>query len=138
MNAVLLKLSRWNWVMYLVAVLFFGWHAYDVFVPVLWMRGEMISKGPDHVVIRMSGYKLRECRYLGVQAYSLGSDGIRHDATIQRIDVVTLGITRPRGYYDLGRWDIRPTAGATGVVVYAQHACDETDLRATKMVEVRL
>jgi hypothetical protein len=138
MTAILERLSNWNWIPYLFLAGLMAWTMYDAFVPVVWTRGELVEKADSSVTIRMSGYKLRACRYVGIQAYSIGKSDMRQDAFIRRIDLESRGTTRPRGRYDLGLWEIRPTTGATGVVVYAQHACTPTDLRATKMAEVKL
>jgi len=137
MNTILLKLSRWNWIPYVIIAITAGWMAFDSFVPVLWMKGDVVAKGQDNVVINMYGWKIRECKYLGIQSYSITPEGIRNDAVIKRIDAITQGTTRPIGYYNMGNWDVRPTTEATGVVVYAQHSCDVHDLRSTKMAEVR-
>jgi hypothetical protein len=136
MNAALMQLYRWNWIPYAILAAFCGWALFDAFVPVVWMRGDVVSKGPDYAVVHMSGYKLRECRYLGIQAYSL-TDGVRFDAKIKRLDTGEVASTRPRGFYDIGNWEVRPTAGASGVVIYAQHACGD-DVRMTKMAELQI
>jgi len=137
-NATLLKLYKWNWIPYMIIAVAVGWMAFDAFVPVLWMKGDVVVKEQDHVVVNMYGWKIRECKYLGIQSYSITPEGIRNDAVIKRVDAITQGTTRPLGYYNMGNWDIRPTTGATGVVVYAQHSCDADDLRSTKMAEVKL
>jgi len=139
MNVFLLQLSRWNWVPYVVLAVFFGWQGYDTFMPVVWMHVEVSEKSADNIGVRMHGYKVRDCKYLGIQAYSINEDGIRStDTQIRRIDTAALGMTRPKGHYDMGLWDIRPITGARGVIVFVQHSCDETDLRTTKMAEVHL
>ena len=138
MSGILMRLYPWNWLPYLLLAVVGGWFAYDNFVPVLRMHGELVSREPDAVVVRMWGSKLRECRYVGILAYSRAGSDFYRDATITRIDRAATNDTKPRGAFDIGQWRIRPTTDATHVAVYAQHACSHGDLRTTKIAEVAL
>jgi len=136
-NAIAARLQRWEWVPLTVVCAYLVYMLLDLFVPVLWVHGTLVSKSADSVVITMGGWKIRECRFHGVQAYSVDGEGRRRAATITRIDAPIVGLTHPRGHYDLGVWDIRPLHGGISVLVYAHHACSGADdLRMTKMAEV--
>jgi len=138
MIRLLARLSVWNWIPYAILILAAAWFAYDNFVPVLSMQGRVLAKDGDAVTIGMAGKKLRDCQYLGIQAYSQTGHGIRRDTHITRIDRNETRVTRPRGIYDIGQWRIRPVDGATSVTVWAQHSCREGDVRLTKIAEVAL
>ena len=138
MAEVLKRLYPWNWIPYLVLAGFSLWFVFDRYLPVVRAQGVLLSQAADSVVIALSGKKLRECRYAGLQAYSRMPDGTMRDASIKRIDQPAGGLTRPVGKFDMGQWDIRPTDGAAAVVVFVQHSCRANDLRSTKMADVRI
>jgi len=138
LNRTLGRLSAWNWIPYTVIAVVFAWVAWDHTAPVVVAKGELVSREPDNVVIRLAGEKKRECRYVGIQAYSKMQDDTLRDASIRRVDQMANENTRPLGKFDMGVWDIRPTTGATAVEVYVQHSCRAGDLRSTKMAEVKL
>ena len=107
-------------------------------LPVVSMQGEIVDRGPGSVVIHIWGEKLRDCGFIGMKAYTLRSDRL-HDAVITRIDMVSDNTTKPKGYYDIGDWDIYPvTDDATKVIVYVEHTCGIKDVRMTKIAEVTL
>jgi len=138
MNRILLRLSHWNWIPYLVLAALGSWWAFDAFVPVVRWQGELVSRDADGVVVRLSGAKLRECKYINIMAYSRTAAGLNRDTVIHRVDMPAQSLTKPLGTFDMGFWDIRPVKGASSVVVYVQHACDADDLRTTKLAEVKL
>lgn len=138
MIALLEKVQRWEWIPLAVILLWVVYWAVDLFVPVVWMDGSLVSKTETSVIVAIHGWKVRECRYHGIQAYSVDGEGRRRAANIKRIDSPAHGRTHPRGHYDLGQWEIQPLMGGVGVIVYAHHSCDGEDLRMTKMAEVRL
>ena len=138
MAKVLKRLYPWNWIPYLFLLGFAIWFTFDRYLPVVRAQGALLSHDSNSVVLALSGQKLRECRYAGVQAYSRMPDGTLRDATIKRIDQPAGGLTRPVGTFDMGQWDIRPTDGAAAVVVFVQHSCRADDLRSTLMADVSI
>lgn len=103
---------------------------YDALVPVVRMQGELVSKTEDSVVVHIWGSKSRECKYLGLQAFSTGPNGNRRDANITRLDMPSAGATKPKGEFDIGNWKLWPVTGAVSVQVYVQHDCDGRILNA--------
>lgn len=128
----------WDWLPIVAVLVYMIYTAYDVFVPVLWMQSTVVSKDPDSVVLAIKGWKFRECRFHGVQAYSVDKDGYRHWAETKRIDRPEKRTTHPIGKFDIGQWDVRPLIGGAGVLVYVHYACDTDDMRLTKLAEVKL
>jgi len=138
MNQLLMRLYRWNWVPYLLLSVVASWLAYDTFVPVVRGNASVVNLEPNAVVVRLSGTKYRECRYVGIQAYSRSARTEFDDTTITRLDKPATNTTRPRGSFNMGLWRIEPTEGATRVTIFTQHACGVDDLRTTKLAEVKL
>jgi hypothetical protein len=138
MTSLLMRLSFWNWIPYAIIAGWLGWVAYDEFVPVVRMQGELVSRTENAVVVRMWGEKVRDCRFVGIQGFSRVGDGINRDMRIKRIDLESVGETKPRGHFDIGHWQLHPLDGATHVVVWVQHSCRQGDLRNTRIAEVAL
>lgn len=100
-------------------------YLYDIAVPVVNMRGQLVARGDNSVDVHMWGSKNRNCKYLGILAYSHQTNsGLLRDASITRLDRKSTGDTKPRGDFDIGVWRIAPIAGALEVLVYVQHDCD--------------
>jgi hypothetical protein len=138
MTRLLIRLSPWNWIPYAIIFAWVGWWAYDQFVPVVRMQGEVFLRTEDSVVLHMYGSKVRECRFVGIQGFSSVHGGMNRDMHIKRIDMPSEGKTKPIGVFDIGHWQLHPLAGATNVTVWVQHSCREGDLRNTKIAEVAL
>ena len=43
---------------------------YDALFPVVTLKAEVVQKMPSEIVVRLSGQKNRDCRYLGIDAFS--------------------------------------------------------------------
>jgi hypothetical protein len=138
MTSLLIRLSFWNWVPYLVIAVWLGWASYDNFMPVVRMQGEVVSRTESAVVVRMWGEKIRDCRFVGIQGFSRIGDNINRDTIIKRIDMPSEGKTKPRGTFDIGQWELYPIDGATHVSVWVQHSCGQDDLRSTRIADVEL
>ena len=110
---------------------------YDQLRPVVTMQGEIVARTPDSVTVHMWGSKNRECRYIGIQAFSHLAGGLRQDTNIERVDQHTNGRTKPAGVYDIGTWRIHPITGAQAASVYVQHDCDGRVV-LTEVAEVSL
>ena len=113
---------------------------YDYAFPVLAMEGKLVDIAADSLVVHIKGKKLRglECRYIELQAYNVDSNGVRHDASIDRIDRPETGVTKPAGIYDIGFWRIYPRKqGATSIQVYSAHQCGDRKVY-TKISDVKL
>lgn len=113
---------------------------YDYIFPVLEMEGELSEILADSFVVHIQGEKNRglECKYISIQAFNVGTDGVRYDAFIERIDRAEEGRTKPAGTYDIGYWRIYPRKqGAVSVQVYITHLCHERRI-LTKVADVKL
>jgi hypothetical protein len=107
--------------------------------PVAKMQGELVARTNDGVLIRMYGEKLRgaECRFLDIQAFGDRMTGLPIDLYISRVDMPSLNQTKPKGSYDIGIWNIHPTAQVTHVRVYVSHDCEGTKW-GTQIAKVKL
>lgn len=106
--------------------------------PVVDMSGSLVVRSGDSVIINIRGQKLRDCRYSGITAYSVGAAGVRYDARIERIDLPEKGETKPIGQYDLGSWRIWPIYDETrAVIVFVDHFCGNVQVRSV-IAEVQL
>ena len=100
-----------------------GLKAFDRAYPVVEMSGTLLRATDNEVVVSIAGRKLRDCQYLRITAYAVGSDGVMRDAYIERVDHPEKGETKPIGAYDIGAWRVWPTHGAAAVRVYVHHVC---------------
>ena len=140
-------LYRWRWVPWWVMAVIFGVAILPNWVdearfwlrPVVDMQGALVSKTADSARIHLYGKKLRgvECRFLGLQAFGDRLVGLPVDLIITRVDMPSEGVTKPRGAFDIGVWEVKPTFGVTAVRVYTTHSCDDTRV-ATKIAEVSM
>jgi hypothetical protein len=107
--------------------------------PVVKMAGRITKREGASVWLHIRGSKLRECRYAGINAYAIDSEGVRHDANIERADeVLSDGATKAPGVYDLGIWRVWPvTPDARRVMVAVEHICGSVAVRSV-IAEVSL
>jgi hypothetical protein len=104
---------------------------YDASYPVLDMKGKLVARDGDAVLVSLVGKKLRDCTYLRMTAYSTGGDGVTHDAYVLRVDRPSQGDTKPAGaIYDIGVWKVWPIAAATQVEIWSMHQCDGRIVRS--------
>lgn len=142
MTARSLWSMRWTLVLALLTGLaispVFRWSpllpVYDAYHPVVAMRGDMVQRDGDAVVVHIWGSKLRECTYVGIRAYG-SKNGVLIDANIARVDRPVNGATKPTGTFDIGHWRIWPIDHADLVVVFVQHNCDGRII-STKIAEI--
>ena len=98
--------------------------------PVVETTGTVVSRDHDSVVLLLKGRKLRECKFLGLQAYTTDPDGALRSADIARIGTER-GETRPVGPLNAGEWRIWPIgATPTNVIVHSLHLCDGVEVRS--------
>ena len=109
---------------------------FDRAFPVVEMQGVIISRSGDAVDIHMSGTKNRECTYVQLLPYAVRGDRM-HDLSIQRLDSIVKGDTKPLGNFDIGVWRVWPVGGASAVVIMVQHICAGR-IVTTKIAEVKL
>lgn len=108
---------------------------YDELRPIVDMRGDLVRREENAVVIHIWGTRARgDCAYMGVQAYGV-KNGVRIGANLRRVDAPEVGTTKPPGTYDIGNWRIWPTDNADAVVVFIQHRCD-TRVVSTRIAEL--
>lgn len=107
--------------------------------PVVSMNGELQARTTDGVLIRIYGEKLRgvECKYLDIQAFGDRIIGMPIDLHIKRVDMPSDGKTKPAGSYDIGTWNVHPTATVSVVRVYVSHDCEGSKV-ATQIAKVML
>lgn len=110
---------------------------YDETWPVVAMQGHIVERVDDAVLVEVAGKKLRDCRYVRIQAFAQGRDGALRDAFAMRQDWPENGATKPVGTYNIGRWKIWPANDAVAVLMYSQHDCDGRIVQ-TKIAEVLL
>ena len=107
--------------------------------PVSEGSAHVVDRSDNRVTIRMQVRKIRDCKYLQLQAYSIMLGGVLREAYAKRTDKLAQGQTKPPGItWDAGVWDIWPTDGATGIVLWAQYDCGDNRLISTKLAEVTL
>ena len=135
--------NRWWYAAVLASVLWLSPPWYDKvrfwFYPVVVMQGDITARTNDGIIVHMYGEKRRgaECRFLGIQAFGDRLVGYPVDLYIRRVDMPSDGITKPAGVYDIGFWNIHPTANVTSVRVYVSHDCDGAKW-ATQIAKVEL
>lgn len=100
--------------------------------PVVAMHGRFVQRDDHSVWVHISGTKLRQCRYLGLTAYSIDGQGVRRDANIERADGIQIrGDTKEPGDYDLGVWRIWPVQdSAVRAMVSVEHDCMGVTVRS--------
>ena len=99
----------------------------DSIYPVVSMRADVVAKQPTEVVVRLSGTKNRDCKYLGIDAFSRHGEMLR-DLNMERIDMPADGGTKPKGHFDFGTWRIWPTSNTKLVMIYVRYDCSGRDV----------
>ena len=100
--------------------------------PVIESHATIVERGADSLLINVVGHKLRECDFIGLQAYTVDASGVMSIADISRIGPIPARAqNRPVGPFDSGVWRIWPVgASPVSVVVYAMHQCEGIDVRS--------
>lgn len=111
---------------------------YYIFFPVTWTKARLVSKDAQAAVVHIEGWKLRNCKYAGITSFSQVNGAPKRNARIERVDFPSFSETKPLGDHNMGSWKVWPLEGATHVIVYFWHSCDEGDLRSVKAAEVAL
>ena len=104
-----------------------GWgyvqSVYDDVRPVVRMSGEIVGRDGSSVLIKVTGEKLRDCRYLRISAFAKIDDRA-DDVYAKREDAPENGLTKPRGKYSAGVWRVWPVVDMTQIIeMYVQHDC---------------
>lgn len=112
------------------------WPVYDRLFPVVEMRGQLVRFDADAAVVHITGRKLRDCKYIRIQAYTEAAEGRLRDIYIRRVDIPETGGTKATGNYDIGYWAVRPVDVAhDDVRVFVQHECSGRTV-LTKIAEI--
>lgn len=97
--------------------------------PVVTMQGSLVSLTSTTAVVHIWGTKHRDCQYMGLQAFSVGQNGLLYDALVNRIDAPETNRSKPIGAFDIGYWAINPVVeNAQAVRVYVKHMCAKTEI----------
>ena len=107
--------------------------------PVIQSSGRIVERSADSVVVHITGEKLRDCKIVGIQGFSLNLSGVMTAASIVKLTAHLPQLTdRPVGPFDAGFWRIWPvSADARKVRVYVLHACNGVEVRSI-LAEVAL
>lgn len=112
-----------------------GW--WNATAPVVNMKGVLVEKTPDYVLIHITGEKLRACKFVNISAFT-EADGNLIDSFITRMGYTKIdGATKPIGKHDLGLWRVYPINGSKKALVYVQHDC-AGEVVMTKIAEVSI
>lgn len=100
--------------------------------PVVQAEAVIVSREASAVVLRVTGVKLRDCKLVGTQAFSV-TRSVMTTARMEREGPVPINmIPRPIGPFDMGEVRVWPVGvNADEVVLYALHTC------GTRNIEVR-
>lgn len=92
--------------------------------PVVKASAEILHREPGAVVLHITGEKLRDCKLVGTQAFSV-RNAVMTAARMEREWPMPLVLTpRPIGPFDMGRIRVWPVGDdAEEVVLYALHTC---------------
>lgn len=92
--------------------------------PVVQASAEIIKRDHDSVVLHVTGTKLRDCKLVGTQAYSV-MNKVMSLARMERVYPFPLEyVQRPVGPFDMGHVRVWPVgSSAHEVVLYALHTC---------------
>lgn len=109
--------------------------AYDEARPVLQMTATVTEVTEDTAVLAITGEKLRNCRYIRMQAFTRTPDGVLTDIGLMRIDQDELARSKPLGMHNFGKWKVWPIKGSRKLVIYSQHDCHDR-LVTTKVIDM--
>lgn len=89
------------------------------------MSAIVAPAGPGQIQVRMSGAKVRDCKWLGSEAYIIDAAGTRHEASLSWLHDSSPGSSKPPGRY---RWGpaligFEPAIQAAQVEIVATHSC---------------
>jgi len=92
--------------------------------PVVQASATIIRREADAVVLHVTGVKLRDCKLVGTQAFSV-RNSVMLAAKMERSGPVPVAmIQRPVGAFDMGEVKVWPVnLDAEEIVVYALHTC---------------
>lgn len=96
-------------------------------------------KEPQAVTINGYMRKVRDCKFVGVQATSITPDGHEHDAPLIFLDAKDNNASRPQGTQGWGPWRITvKVADADSVRLTATHRCHWVYANDTTLATVPL
>lgn len=109
------------------------WHEYketqdmlaEQGTPVVAASAVIVDREPDAVLLSVKGVKLRDCKLVGTQAFSV-REAVMSIAKLERVGgPVPINLTpRPVGPFDMGIIRVWPVGSdADEVVLYALHTC---------------
>lgn len=96
-------------------------------------------KEPQAVTINGYMRKVRDCKFVGVQAVSIDSSGHEQDAPLIFLDAKNNNATRPQGTQTWGPWQITvKVADADSVRLTATHRCHYVYANDTLLANIPL
>ena len=99
--------------------------------PVVVASGKIVERTATSVLIHITGTKLRECRFMGLQAYTVDTGGVMTAAQLERVGVPMMAHSRPLGPFDAGTFRVWPLVDdARGVTIYVSYQCGVHEVRA--------
>lgn len=92
--------------------------------PVVEATATILRRDEDSVILHVTGHKLRDCKLVGTQAFSV-KNSVMMVARMQRSGELPIDLTpRPVGAFDMGAVRVWPVGqDADEVVLYALHTC---------------
>ena len=96
--------------------------------------GTIIARDRDSVTVRVEGEKVRDCMFLSMAGYVLGSDGLLRSTYLARADQPATGATRPVGRQSFGEWMFWPVSGSTRLEIWFAHQCEGRIIRSQAAV----
>jgi hypothetical protein len=91
--------------------------------------------------VEMSGYmrKVRDCKFIGVQALAVDGSGHEHDAPLIFLDAKNNNATRPQGTQGWGPWKVTiKTKDADSVRLVSTHRCHWVYANDTSLANIPL
>jgi hypothetical protein len=83
----------------------------------------IVARDDESVTVRVTGEKVRDCRLIGLQAFSV-HHSVMLPARMKRLGAELHPIPRPPGPFDMGDVTVWPVSTeAQALVLYALHTC---------------
>lgn len=96
-------------------------------------------KEPQAVTINGYMRKVRDCKFIGVQAVAVDSSGHEHDAPLIFLDAKDNNPTRPQGTQTWGPWQVTvQVSDADSIRLSATHRCHLVYANDTKLANIPL
>ena len=111
---------------------------YDASHPVIVTQSSVVSREPGRVIVDVSGFRYRECRYIPPPSGEGSAPGEPlRDLRINRLDKPATGASRRPGPIPAQRWEVLDIDGITSVTIWANYSCNGRYV-SNKFVSVEL